>query len=241
MVTIKNAYVERTMMTLAGVGLLGLASLAPAVAQNRTMSNGAMRSNSDMRGMRADNDMDDDDMADPASMNYPMATPGGLHLYHYRTYRHNEIVDGSVQEAREQHEMRMDRKMRRGWIKDDERMADPMPLSYPLASPGALDLYHFHTYRGNTIMAGSPTEERERKMMEMDRQRRMETRITDDEEMADPMPMQYPLAAPGALDLYHFHTYRGNTLMEGSATEARERREMKRDQKRMNDANGANK
>lgn len=242
MVTIMNSKTGRNVMTFAGVGLLSLVGAVSAVAQDRPMSGRMMNSKSDMRMMNSDRSMSDDDMAYPATMNYPIAAPGGLQLYHYTSYRRNMLADGSAWETSERHEMMMDRKLDRGSIKEDSMMVDPMPLGYPLSSPGGLDLYHFRTYNGNDIVAGSATEARMDKMMAMDRQRRMETRIMDDEEMADPAPMSYPIAAPGGLDLYHYRTYRGNTLAEGSTRDAIEDKQKKMDRKHMNDmGSGANK
>lgn len=121
-----------------------------------------------------------------------------------------------------------------GW--DDYDYRDPAPLSYPMAAPGTLNLYHYNSYRGNTIKSGSVSDAR------MDRQRRAENRNmmgmmdSDDPSMVEPAPLSYPMAAPGTLHLYHFDSFTGNMVTPGSVTDARMEKEMMRDKMRFGDA-----
>jgi hypothetical protein len=133
----------------------------------------------------------------------------------------------------------MSRSDRSGMMMDrdesmEDAMADPMPLGYPFAAPGAIDLYHFRTYKGIMVDAGSATDARYHHDRMQDEMRMHSTSMRDeDEDDIDPMPLNYPFAAPGAVDLYHFHSYRGITLEAGSATDARWQKMRNKDMKRM--------
>jgi hypothetical protein len=220
MLTCKNNSKFGMATTLAGLSLLGLSLSVAAQAQYQST-------------MNSDTMMSDMDMADPAPMQYPLAAPGSLDLYHYVTYRSNKLVPGSVAETRWEQERMRDMRLHRTPITEDPMMVDSAPWEYPMATPGGLDLYHYETYRSNKLMPGSVTEARMEKERMRDERRHVETRITDNEDMADPAPYQYPIAPAGGADLYHYHTYRQNTLMPGSVTEMREQNEKKRDRKRM--------
>ncbi len=235
MFTFSNSSKTGAFTTLAGMALLGLTLVVPATAQDRPMNN----SNMSMRN--SDNRMNDMDMDDPAPLTYPIAPAGGLDLYHYRTYRENVLSPGSVTEKRmEQERMRDMRMHRETRFTDDETMADPAPWDYPVAIPGGLDMYHYKTYRSNVLVPGSVTEARWEKEHMRDMKLRSETHFTDDETMADPAPMTYPIAPAGGLDLYHYRTYRENVLSPGSVTEKREQIERRRDAKRKKDSMNAN-
>ena len=224
MVTQRNSNISRLIVTLSGVGLIGLSASVSVMAQSRV---GAVDSGSQRTGSGYD-------LADPGAMQYPIASPGGLDLYHYSSWRHDRLEYGSVRDTRENQEMMADRKLNRGAIREDAMTVDPASITYPMASPGGLDLYHFSSYRGITIMPGSTRDALEDKIMARDKKRRAETRFIDDEAMADPGPYSYPMAAPGSLDMYHFRSYRNNALEQGSMREATERRDEQLDKLRVN-------
>ena len=131
----------------------------------------------------------------------------------------------------------------------------PAPLSYPFASPGSLNLFHWSDYTQTDLEAGSMPD----KMMEMqmaadrmhiypgdvsyDKPMMGKTMDMSDEDMdhmgmwsgtsMDPMALSYPFAAPGSLDLFHWSDYSGRSLMTGSVEDTREHNQMMEDQKRM--------
>jgi hypothetical protein len=111
----------------------------------------------------------------------------------------------------------------------NESMPDPMQVNYPFAAPGTIDMMHFHSYRGITLMPGSPTEARYHRDRMKDEMNNTSS-IQDNEEMAEPMPVNYPFAAPDTVDMMHFHTYRGINLMPGSVTDERYRQQTMKDQ-----------
>jgi len=127
----------------------------------------------------------------------------------------------------------------------DEDDIDPMSIGYPFAAPGAINLYHFHTYRGLWLRSGSATDTRYRHERDRDEMRMKSTgNYRMDEDDIDPMPIGYPFAAPGAIDLYHFRSYEGLALDRGSATDTRYKAMRDQDKKRMQmmhnqDANGS--
>ena len=187
---------------------------------------------------------------DPAPLNYPMAAPDSLNIYHFDSYTGDRIMAGSIEDHRMDKMMmadktamkmdKMNRPMTRGAYYDDPFTADPAPVNYPLAAPGSLDLYHFSDYTMNKIGTGSATDKKMDKMMMQDKMMmkgnmmsggRSFTRQAyyDNPFMADPAPVNYPLAAPGTLDLYHFRTYMENELMTGSASDAKMDKQMMRD------------
>jgi len=216
MVTFSILNKSRMVTAVAGMALFGLTLSGSAMAQDRAM-------------MDRDNNTIDEDFPDPAPLQYPIASPGGRDMYHWRTYRQDTMSLGSVDDARMEHERRMD--ARRSPIKEDPLMVDPASLEYPIAPPGGMDLYHFESYRGNTLIRGSVTDARWEQERARDARLYRETRFTDDESMADPASLQYPIAPPGGLDLYHWRSYRQDTLSRGSVTDTREQVEKKRDAK----------
>jgi hypothetical protein len=218
MLTYKNSYKVLTAVT--GLSLLGL-----------TLSVGAQAQYSSTTPMRMDS-MSDMDLPDPSSLEYPIAAPGSLDLYHYETYRGITLAPGSVYERRMEIEHMRDMRLHRTPITEDPVAIDPAPWAYPLAAPGGLDLYHYETYRSNTLVPGSVTMARMEKEEMRDRRLHKETRITDDRTMADPAPMAYPIAPAGGINLYHYQTYQENVLSPGSVAEKRESNERKRDMKR---------
>ena len=124
---------------------------------------------------------------------------------------------------------------------DDDQYSDPMPVSYPQAAPGTINLYHFHTYRGNRMMEGSVQDMRDKNMqMKEDRamlrpagmsmRDAMKATYKDNPLMVDPAPANYPIAAPGSLHLFSYSDYTMNKMMPGSATDVRMDKERMRDQ-----------
>ncbi len=104
---------------------------------------------------------------DPASLSYPFASPGSLHLFHWSDYTGREIMNGSPAEMREANEkMRVDKEMAdmhrgMGMHGDmDMDMMDPAPLSYPFAAPGSLHLYHWSDYTMTELENGSADDKR---------------------------------------------------------------------------------
>lgn len=49
---------------------------------------------------------DERDLAEPAPVHYPVAAPAGEGLFHWNSYRRDELVPGSATEAREQRDRR---------------------------------------------------------------------------------------------------------------------------------------
>jgi hypothetical protein len=227
MFTCKNNNKTGMVTTLAGLTLLGLTLSVAATAQNKPM-------------MDSDRMMSNMDMSDPAPVQYPIAPAGGADMYHYVTYRGNTLTPGSVYMTRMEQERIRDMRLHRTPIMEDPLMVDPAPWEYPIATPGGLDLYHFETYHSNSLVPGSVYMARLDKERASDMRRHIETKITDNEDMADQSPVPYPLAPAGGADLYHYNTYRQNTVMAGSVTEMRERNERKRDKMRMQESPSIN-
>ncbi len=108
-------------------------------------------------------------------------------------------------------------------------MSDPAAVNYPLAAPGAIDMYHFAGYRGFNLMPLSPTDVRYQQQMQQDLMMHRSSTDEEDESMVDPAPVSYPLAAPGQTDMFHFKSYRGIDIEPGSVEDARYQRWMQRD------------
>ncbi len=140
-------------------------------------------------------------------------------------------------------------------------MAAPGPVDYPYSAPGGLDLYHFTDFTRTETAPGSAFDAR----VEMERQMLQKnagmmgvtgsgaammantasgmngdmSNLTDAELMVDPFPPDYPYAAPGGLDLFHFTDYTMTATAPGSAFDARmeKRRQLTiRHEQRMKDS-----
>jgi uncharacterized membrane-anchored protein YhcB (DUF1043 family) len=115
--------------------------------------------------------MTDPNMVEPAPMRYPAGAPGGLNLYHYRTYAREEMVEGSASMTHRDH-MEMRDKMVNDRIRDEDKrygMAkQPAPIDYPFAAPGTLHLYHYTDYTHEGLSEGSAP------MKQMDNEEKME-------------------------------------------------------------------
>lgn len=114
----------------------------------------------------------------PISFSYPMASPASLHLMHWHGLDRQEMMAGSVNDMmymteREKDKMWRDEMMKNPWTEAEMEMrAEPLDMTYPMAAPGSLHLYHFKDYRRGEIMSGSAWEHRmERDKMMMDKAR----------------------------------------------------------------------
>ena len=99
-----------------------------------------------------------------------------------------------------------------------ELNTDPMPINYPLASPGSLHRFHWTDYTKTELKSGSALETRLQHQAELARQGQEEARlfafhrsfynVTDRDQsefaIADPAPCSYPFAAPGSIHLSHW-------------------------------------
>jgi hypothetical protein len=116
----------------------------------------------------------------------------------------------------------------------NDRMTDPMPVSYPWASPGSLHLYHWTDYQEWSIKQGSVTEAREEMTNIENRALRDEIHQTDQilgihwaeqvNRWQYPMTIEYPYASPGGLTLYHWTNYQKWNWAQGSPTEVEEQK-----------------
>lgn len=183
---------------------------------------------------------------DPAPLNYPMAAPATLDVYHFDSYTGDRVMEGSAHDVRMDKMMMTDKNMMKGdtmmgshrmsrqAYHDDPFTADPAPVNYPLAAPATLDIYTFTDYSMNKITSANTHDTRMDKQMMKDNMvptSRVFNRQSyyDDPFTADPAPVNYPLAAPASLDLYHFRTYQMNELRTGSVTDTRMDKQMMKD------------
>jgi hypothetical protein len=210
---------------------------APNQSMPNSSQNPSMNNSSTDESMMTDENMLNESMPDPMAINYPFAGPGTIDMRHFHSYRGMTLMPGTATEARYHRDRMQDEMNNASSIKDNEEMADPAPINYPFAGPGTVDMMHFHTYRGINLMPGSPTDERFQQQTMKDQtpgasvqssaqgdtsapySSREERSVSEDQEIADPAPINYPFAAPGTIDMAHFHTYRGITLEPGSVTE----------------------
>jgi hypothetical protein len=210
---------------------------APNQSMPNSSQNPSMNNSSTDESMMTDEDMLNESMPDPMTINYPFAGPGTIDMVHFHSYRGINLMPGSATEARYHRDRMQDEMKNTSSIKDNEEAADPAPINYPFAAPGTVDMSHFHTYRGINLMPGSPTDERYQKQTLKDQMpgasvqgsaqgdtsapysSREERSIEEDQEIADPGPINYPFAAPGTVDMAHFHGYRGINLEPGSVTD----------------------
>ncbi|HEV2474379.1 MAG TPA: hypothetical protein VGS41_17010, partial [Chthonomonadales bacterium] len=135
----------------AALGLFAWCAAAkPATAQDQTYTNTGWN---------------DSARNEPAPMRYPVAPPGGLQLYHWEDYTHSDLMPGSVQDVRwhrnleaAQNEMMFDKARSRDHYWEWPYTA--APITYPMASPGGLNLYHWRDYRHFDLAPGSATDAR---------------------------------------------------------------------------------
>ncbi len=155
-------------------------------------------------------------------MHYPFATPGGLHIEHWKDYTQNATEPGTPTDIRwHQRRMEEERAMRANALTDDDTFRDPAPMNYMFASPGGLNIEHWKDYTQNTMEPGTPTDVRMH-ARRMEEERALRSHAFDGDVMYwDPEPMHYPFAAPGSLHLEHWKDYTRNELKPGSATDTR--------------------
>lgn len=109
---------------------------------------------------------DDELMAEPIAFNYPMASPGSLHLYHWHGLNREKWMPGSVDDMRMMQQKEKDMawygEMKAVTYTEEElmQMREPLPISYPMASPGSLHLYHWADYTRWETMPGSVSDHR---------------------------------------------------------------------------------
>jgi hypothetical protein len=100
----------------------------------------------------------DDSMMEPASLDYPFAAPGGLNLYHYKSYAREDLAEGSAY-MKKWDNRDMQAKMMHDRMSREEKMytwmTEPAPINYPFAAPGGLHLYHYTDYSEEGIAEGS--------------------------------------------------------------------------------------
>jgi len=240
-----------TLSTVLGLSLVGLC-LGSAHAQ-AGMKKDKKEANREMKHVREEEEMEDGMMSDynvpdPAPLNYPFASPGGLHLYHWTDYGRRVLAPDSATSKREDNEYHRDKMMHERlaheesmWTDDQKKMMrEPAPINYPFAAPAGLHLYHYSDYSEEGISAGSSTmkamdnEEMKDKMVR-ERMRHEESMWTDDQKklMREPAPIGYPFSAPGGLQLYHYTDYSEEGIAEGSATMKQEENAEKREKKMM--------
>lgn len=246
----------RALSTACVLGVTALASAMPALADDDDMASDKVP-------------MTDWEMTWPLPLTYPMAAPGGLNIYHYKDYSMTEFMAGSMQDHIEKMKRKRDEKIWKerqqiesSWTAEDRaRYArrnpiDPMNIDYPFATPGGLNMYHYKDYSMTDLEAGSVDDRRMEQARIMDDQRIADSlppsmmasansqdmserramfyrreRENENEEMRDPVNMNYPLASPGGLSLYHYTDYSRSKFREGSAAEWREKQRQKRDKK----------
>jgi len=178
-------------------------------------------------------DMNDEDMALPAPMSYPNASPGAIDLFHWSDYSRMHLREGSTTERM------MDRRNNRPGTHeaDNRNMEDeedliPMTPMYPRAAPGSLDLFYWTGYDREKMKTGSATEEKMDKMRMKDRTRMSGDAMREDEEDLTPMTPSYPRAAPGSLDLFYWTGYNREQMKTGSAMEERMEKMKQKDMKK---------
>ncbi|HZO89973.1 MAG TPA: hypothetical protein VFB38_16705 [Chthonomonadaceae bacterium] len=217
---------KSTLAVFLGLVLAGGVSALPASAQDNT-DNGTMERKATQ--------------IDPMPVQYPMASPGSLDLNHWADYTQSRMEPGSAEEARRERQRMQDEQARER--ESEQRMSDyqdrtrvaPMPVQYPMASPGSLDLNHWADYTQSRLAPGS-AEEARRERQRMQDERVMSDMPSDyeDRNQIDPMPVQYPMASPGSLDLNHWADYTQSRMEPGSAAEARMRRQRMREERMRN-------
>jgi len=203
---------------------------------------------------------------DPMPLNYPFASPGSLHMFHWKDYTRTELKSGSALETRMQQQTELARQgqeeqrmiaFHRSQYNVTDRdqpelaMTDPAPADYPFAAPGSLHIYHWKDYTKTELEPGSPQDvrvENERKIAQQQEEEQRQILfhrsffdLTDQEQrdqlMLDPAPVNYPFAAPASLNLYHWKDYSKTELLPGSATDARVENERKLEELRQKKIN----
>ncbi len=136
--------------------------------------------------MSADQKMHEEEMgAEPVSMDYTMASPGSLHLMHWHGIDRQKWMEGSVSEMRYMQEEMKDKmwygekKMTMWTDEDAEHLREPLAMSYPMAAPASLHLYHWMDYTRWDLMEGSVNDHRYDREMMMDKKMMSERKAMD--------------------------------------------------------------
>jgi hypothetical protein len=180
----------RTRMTLSTVLGIALAGvcLSSAQAQSGTKTGTKMHHEAMRDNDMDDNAVDDYDMPEPAPIGYPFAAPGGLHLYHWKEFGHETLEPDSSYSKKMDNEDLKARHMHNRLMHDEPMWRDSAMIKEDRMRYGG---YYMTDENGMMV---------------------------SEETMAEPAPIGYPFAGPGALHLYHFTNYSSEGLAEGSAT-----------------------
>ena len=226
---------------LALAGILGLSlttfAKAPVYAQDM------------MKMANPLEDLSDEEIDMPVrSLTYPMASPGSLHLSHWADFTRYEMRQGSVDDIRFERERRKDKMYKEVrmtyWdkmtpeqkMKEDEMTAEPTMFNYNMGSPGSLHLSHWHGINKEKWMPGSINDmrmmqEKEKDMMWYGDMKSVTYTEEEMMRMREPVMMNYPMASPGSLHLYHWADYTRSEIMPGSVSDHRMDRDMMERQK----------
>ena len=244
------------MLSLAVVGTL--TTSANAQGKMKKPKSGGMMQSDNMQGKMMDKSASAEERRmmmlgekfgdykyiDPAPMNYPMAAPATLDLYHFDSYTGDRIMAGSVVDHHMDKMMETDKKameadkmnhrITRGAYHDDPFTADPAPMNYPMAAPATLDLYTYTDYTMNKMTSANFMNMKTDRTMMKDNMTPgshgySRQAYYDDPFTADPAPVNYPFAAPASLDLYHFSDYSMDKLGTGSASDKKMEKQMMKD------------
>jgi hypothetical protein len=119
---------------------------------------------------------------------------------------------------------------------DDDDLTVPVSPAYPNAAPGSLHLYHWRDYTRMEREEGSAMDARSERMMHRDKMMRDRDKMAssgsnEDEDEMNTIPLTpgYPNVAPGSLNLLHWKDYTRMELEQGSATDVKSDKMMKRD------------
>jgi hypothetical protein len=112
---------------------------APNQSMPNSSQNPSMNNSSTDESMMTDEDMLNESMPDPMTINYPFAGPGTIDMVHFHSYRGINLMPGSATEARYHRDRMQDEMKNTSSIKDNEEAADPAPINYPFAAPGTVD------------------------------------------------------------------------------------------------------
>lgn len=166
---------------------------------------------------------DTDDETYPINVGYPAAPPGGINLLHYTDFFKSDYAAGSSNDILWQKRRTEDEKWRqKGFVYNESGLQpSPFPIGYPLAPPGGIDLIHFTDFFQTDIAGGSTSDVMYRMRRETDEQWRQKGYVYHEGDVvAWPVPIGYPLAAPGGIDLTHFTDFFQTDIAPGSAEDA---------------------
>jgi hypothetical protein len=113
--------------------------------------------------------------------------------------------------------------------KQDRTAWDPMPIGYPMAAPGTVGLWHWTDYTQTEKKLGSVEEVRHERDLALAQQVYAQAGmsaapsapISDPWAWHEPVPISYPLAAPGTIGRWHWTDYTHTEMHLESADTAR--------------------